>query len=269
MINKDIMKRILTFTLTLLLALSLFAQGSNKPVIGISSGWGGGSSTSAPLTYVESVIRAGGVPMVIPLTEDPELLAAMLDRVDAVIMTGGEDIDPLRWYGEEPVPAMGSVVPERDAFDIALIKMAVGRNMPVLGICRGHQLMNVAFGGTLYQDIPSQVKGSSVKHRQMAPNYYGTHTINIQKGSLLNKQIGLEKVAVNSYHHQAIKDLAPGFKATAYSVDGVIEAMEKEGSSRVSGVQFHPEGFTANNINTFLGIFEHFIEEAKVYRAEK
>ncbi|MFA6770376.1 MAG: gamma-glutamyl-gamma-aminobutyrate hydrolase family protein, partial [Bacteroidales bacterium] len=260
------MKRILTFTLSLLLALSLFAQGSSKPVIGISSGWGEGSSTSAPLTYVESVIRAGGVPLVLPINHDPELLAAMLDRIDAVIMTGGEDIDPLKWYGEQPVNAMGSIVPERDAFDIALIRMAVERNMPLLGICRGHQLLNVAFGGTLYQDIPSQVKGSRVKHNQRAPRYYGTHSINIEKGSLLNLQTGLEQVAVNSYHHQAVKDLAPGFKATAYSEDGVIEAIEKEGSSRISGVQFHPEGFTASNINTFLGIFKHLVKEADAYR---
>lgn len=262
-------KRFLTFAFTLLLTISLFAQGSRKPVIGISSGWGEGSSTSAPLTYVESVIRAGGVPMVIPLTSDPELLAAMLDRVDGVIMTGGEDIDPLKWFGEQPVNAMGTIVPERDAFDIALIRMAVGRNMPLLGICRGHQLLNVAFGGSLYQDIPSQVKGSNVKHNQKAPSNYGTHTINIEKGSLLNKQTGLDKVAVNSYHHQAVKDVAPGYKATAYSEDGIIEAMEKEGSTRVFGVQFHPEGFTSKNIDTFLGIFKHLIKEAEAYKAEK
>ena len=263
------MKRILTFALALLLTLSLFAQGSKKPVIGISSGWGEGSSTQAPLTYVESVIRAGGVPMVIPLTQDPDLLAAMLDRVDAVIMTGGEDIDPLKWYGEQPVNEMGSIVPQRDSFDIALIRMAVGRNMPLLGICRGHQLLNVAFGGTLYQDIPSQVKGSTVKHNQKAPRYYGTHTINIEKGSLLYQQIGLEQVAVNSFHHQAVKDVAPGFKATAHSVDGVIEAIEKEGSNRIYSVQFHPEGFTASNIDTFIGIFKHLIKEANAYRTEK
>ncbi len=263
------MKRILTLSLSLILALSLFAQGAKKPVIGISSGWGEGSSTSAPLTYVESVIRAGGIPMVLPITHDPDLLAAMLDRVDAVIMTGGEDLDPLKWYGEQPVRAMGAVVPQRDSFDIALIRMTVSRNIPLLGICRGHQLLNVAYGGTLYQDIPSQVKGSKVQHNQKAPSNYGTHTINIVKGSLLNQQTGLEQVAVNSYHHQAVKDIAPGFVATAFGLDGVIEAMEKEGSTRVFGVQFHPEGFTASNIDTFLGVFKHLVKEANIYRAEK
>ncbi len=263
------MKRVLTIVLVLFVAAATFAQQGKKPVIGISSTWGEGTATSAPLTYVESVIRAGGVPVVLPITHDPEIMSRMLDGVDGIIMTGGEDIDPLKWFGEEPVPGMGQIVPDRDVFDIALIRMAIERNMPLLGICRGHQLLNVAFGGTLYQDIPSQVKGPLVKHSQRAPRNYGTHTIDIEKGSLLNRQIGLEKVAVNSYHHQAVKDIAPGFKVTARSVDGIIEAIEKKGSDRVSGVQFHPEGFTASNIDTFLGIFKHLIEEAKLYSKEK
>jgi len=256
------MKKLLSIAALLLVSAAIFAQAGKKPVIGISSTWGEGTSTSAPLTYVESVIRAGGVPLVLPITLDPAIMAQMLDRIDGLIMTGGEDIDPLKWFGEEPVPGMGEIVPARDSFDIALIRMAVGRGLPLLGICRGHQLLNVAFGGTLYQDIPSQVKGSSVKHSQKAPRYYGTHTINIEKGSLLNKQIGLEKVAVNSYHHQAVKDVAPGFKVTARSVDGIVEAMEKIGSTKVFSVQFHPEGFTASNIDTFLGIFQHLVKEA-------
>ena len=256
------MKKLLSIAALLLVSAVIFAQAGKRPVIGISSTWGEGTSTSAPLTYVESVIRAGGVPLVLPITLDPAIMAQMLDRVDGLIMTGGEDIDPLKWFGEEPVPGMGEIVPARDSFDIALIRMAVGRGMPVLGICRGHQLLNVAFGESLFQDIPSQVKGSSVKHSQKAPRYYGTHTINIEKGSLLNKQIGLQKVAVNSYHHQAVKDVAPGFKVTARSVDGIVEAMEKIGSTKVFSVQFHPEGFTASNIDTFLGIFQHLVKEA-------
>ena len=256
------MKKIVSIALLLLVSASIFAQAAKKPIIGISSTCGEGTSTSVPLTYVESVIRAGGIPLVLPITLDPAIMARMLDCVDAVIMTGGEDIDPLKWFGEEPIPGMGEIVPARDSFDIALIRMAVGRGLPLLGICRGHQLLNVAFGGSLYQDIPSQVKGSNVKHSQKAPRFYGTHTINIEKGSLLNKQIGLEKVAVNSYHHQAVKDVAPGYKVTARSVDGIVEAMEKIGSTKVFSVQFHPEGFTASNIDTFLGIFQHLVKEA-------
>jgi putative glutamine amidotransferase len=261
------MKRVTSLLILLLLLVcwrgsELTAQNVQKPVIGISSTMGDGASTSAPLTYVNSVIRAGGVPVIIPVTDDKELLSVILGKVDGLIMTGGEDIDPLKWFGEEPRPALGEIAPKRDAFDIALIRLAVEKGLPVLGICRGEQLMNVAFGGTLYQDIPSQLPGYSVKHNQKAPGSYGTHSIWIEKGSVLNIVTGLDSVAVNSFHHQAVKDIAPGFRVTAWSKDGVVEAIEKEGAPKVFGVQFHPEVFTSAGCDTFLGIFRHLISEA-------
>lgn len=239
-----------------------------KPVVGISASENG--PCGAPLNYVNAVRRAGGIPVVIPMTTDAEQIAAVLDIVDVIIMTGGEDIDPLSGYNEEPVPALGEVVPFRDKFDIMLIKATVEKGIPLLGICRGEQLLNVAMGGSLYQDIPSQVEGTYVKHRQSAPSSFGTHTVNLVGGSLLANILGVEQCVTNSHHHQAVKAVAPGYEIIAQAKDGVVEAIAKKGCNKILGVQFHPEGLinSADNSN-FLKIFQYFMERGREYHASK
>lgn len=237
-----------------------------KPIIGVSATES--SPASTPSTYVNAVKRAGGVPVVIPITTDSTQIAAILSVVDAVVMTGGADIDPLKYMGEEPIRALGEITPTRDEFDMMLIKMAVKRGLPLFGICRGEQLLNVAFGGTLYQDIPSQA-GAYIKHNQDAPGSYGTHSIDIEKNSLIYKLLGSEKAVVNSFHHQAVKEPAPGFKVTAKSKDGIVEAIEMVGTDKVWGTQFHPESFVNAGDDFFLPLFEHLVKKAKEYRAGK
>lgn len=238
------------------------AQEQRMPVIGISAKAENGGGC-ANMTYINAVRRAGGVPLVIPMTSDSLQIAAVLDVVDAVIATGGEDFDP-QLYGEQPVRALGEVVPARDVFDLMLIRMAVRSGKPFMGVCRGEQGLNVAMGGTLYQDIPSQKKDSFVKHSQKAPGTYGTHKINIDSSSNLYKMLGERtSVNVNSFHHQAVKDVAPGFKVVATSEDGVVEAIEMIGNNKVFGTQFHPEIPTSAGSDEFLGIFKYFIELAK------
>lgn len=159
---------------------------------------------------------------------------------------------------------MGEITPERDDFDYMLIRMAIEKGIPVLGICRGMQMLNVALGGTLIQDIPSQVKGSMVDHRQEAPSSEATHSITIQKGSLLYNILKTEKTAVNSFHHQAVKKVAPSLKVIAVAKDGVVEAIEGTGDMRVLGLQFHPEGFAAHGECEFTPIFDWIVNESKV-----
>ena len=265
------MKRLLCLSLFLLLAApaSLFAQA---PVIGVSGDMESGTCR-VNMTYVNSVRMAGGVPLVIPVTGDDAQIDAILGAIDGLVMTGGEDFDPLKWFGEEPIRGLGEVVPARDEFDVKLVRAAVAKGVPVLGICRGEQLLAVAFGGTLWQDIPSQVKESYVKHRQSPTgSAYGTHSISIEKGSLLSRVLeGRTRAVVNSFHHQAIKDVPQGLKVSAIAPDGIIEAVERsgrlapayeDGGAMILGVQFHPEAITAAGNPEFLPIFRKLIAEA-------
>lgn len=262
------MKKYLFLAAALLIAASgLWAK---TPIIGIS-GYTEDGQCHVNMTYVNSVRKAGGVPLVIPVTSDDAQLDAVLNAVDGILMTGGEDFDPLKWFGEEPVRGLGEVVPARDEFDVKLVRAAVAKGIPVLGICRGEQLLAVAFGGSLWQDIPSQVPTSYVKHRQSpTTGTVGTHTINIEKGSLLAKILGKEKAVVNTFHHQAIKDVPQGFKVVARAADGIIEAVERtgklsnypDGGAMILGVQFHPEVITNAGNPEFLPIFRKLVEEA-------
>ena len=262
------MKRYILLALVLLgAAAGSFAK---TPVIGISA-YSEDSRCQVNMTYVNSVRMAGGVPLVIPVTSDDAQISAILETIDGLVMTGGEDFDPLKWFGEEPVRGLGEVVPARDDYDVKLVRAAVAKGIPVLGICRGEQLLAVAFGGSLWQDIPSQIPSSYVKHRQgPTTGAYGTHSIAITKGSLLEKVLGKDKAVVNSFHHQAIKDVPQGLIVVATSADGIIEAVERSGKLRgfpdggamILGVQFHPEIITNAGNPEFLPIFRKLVEEA-------
>ena len=259
-------KTILILALVIVAGLSASAKA---PVIGIS-GHDSSDEAVADLAYIQSVRMAGGVPVVLPLTKEDAEIEAMLSVIDGLILTGGGDFDPLRWYGEEPRREMRIVEYERDDFDIKLLRAAVAKGIPVLGICRGHQAFGVAFGGALWQDIPTDVQGN-VKHNQMpTASKYPTHSITIEKGSQLCSLLETGKIMVNSLHHQGIKLLPKGLKAVAYAADGVIEAVERDGriegfedgGAWFMGVQFHPERIVCTGDKTFLPIFKTLVDEA-------
>jgi putative glutamine amidotransferase len=187
----------------------------------------------------DSILMAGGVPVVVTPLSNPDDIAGLCDRVHGLYLSGGGDVDPL-WYGEEPLPGLGAVTPERDMFELELVWTFLRLDKPVFAVCRGHQLLNVAAGGTLYQDIAAQVK-PSVQHRQIAPRTHLSHTVSVLADSKLYAIAQSERFRVNSFHHQAIKEVAPGFRATAWTSDGLIEAIESERHRFVIGVQWHPE----------------------------
>ena len=194
--------------------------------------------------YVESIRRAGGEPIeVVPGTETA---AQILSRVDGLMLTGGGDVDPTI-YGEEPHGTFEAAEDGRDQFEIELSRAAVESGIPFLAICRGMQVLNVAMGGTLIQDIPSQVRGA-LDHSIREPRHHIAHEVWIAKGSQLSTLLADhmedgETCHVNSRHHQSVKQAAKGFEVTATSPDGVVEAMEKADSPFCVAVQWHPENF--------------------------
>lgn len=242
-------------------------QVNAQPLIGISS-TAKPNCASAPIAYIKAVRAAGGVPLVIPITSDSLQLSAVLDRIDGLVLTGGEDINPAN-YGQKAHHNLGELAPKRDTFDLLLIKMATRRNVPILGVCRGHQALNVAFGGTLYQDIPNQIPASTLTHRQTAPDTEPAHEIMIDEKSLLYGLIGSKKVNVNSLHHQSVRDIAPVFVVVARASDGVVEAMEHRFGKPIMGVQFHPEAFVASGDTKFIGVFRWLVNEADGRRTRK
>src|SRR5688572_4169940 len=211
--------------------------------------------------YVESVKRAGGEPVeVVAGAEKPEHILA---RVDALLLTGGADVDPTL-YGETPHATFESAEAGRDAFEMALSRAAVKSGMPVLAICRGMQVLNVAMGGTLIQDIPSEVAGA-LEHSVPEPRFAIAHEVWVARGTRLSTLLADhmedgETCHVNSRHHQAVKMAAPGFDVTATSPDGVAEAMEQEGAPFCIAVQWHPENFWRTG--EFRALFHGLVEAA-------
>ena len=253
-----------------LLGSVLFAQDvlpKTKPVIGISCSHPYNSSSSAGKTYTESVLNAGGLPILIPVMEDDKAIEDILSLIDALILIGGEDIHP-SYFNEDPIPELGDVNDTRDLYDLALIRLAAERKMPMLGICRGEQLINVAFGGSLYQDIPSQYGDTTVQHRQSVSSKYPTHYVKLLSGSMIATITGETELATNTHHHQAVKDVAPGFRITAWACDSIPEAIEAIDGRPIWGVQFHPEGHAMYGDSIMSKFFNFITEQGSIYRRE-
>ena len=239
----------------------------HAPVIGISGNFREGDCTLAQAYYM-SVVEAGGTPVVIPSYDDDKALVSLLDTLDGIVLSGGADIDP-DYLGEEPLDCI-SINPRRDRQELTLVRLAVERQIPVLGICRGIQVLTAALGGKLYQDIKIQHDRPSIEHSQTIARGLPSHEVKLEKDSLLYGFFGKETLAVNSFHHQAVKEVPAGFRVTASAPDGIIEGMESTTFRPIMGVQWHPECFLLENDRTMLPIFEWLVEQASLYsRAKK
>ena len=234
-----------------------FPEAQKKPVIGITGNY---EDLTCKLGkgYYQKVVEAGGVPVIIPPVTDPHVIINTLDRIDALILSGGGDYNPL-WAAEEPSPLLHGINAERDQAELMITRLAYHRQIPMLGICRGIQTLAMALGGKVFQDISDR---ATEKHSQDADRSEPTHTVTVEKDSILYHLYSQQSTLyVNSFHHQAVSDTGAKFRVTARSADGIIEAMESTEYKPVMGVQWHPEC-----LENGTPLFQWLVEEAQAYR---
>lgn len=194
--------------------------------------------------YLEALDAAGAVPLILPLTDSGEALEQLVSHCDGLLFPGGGDVEP-NMFGEEMHPACRVVCPRRDRMELALLRLIRRRDLPVLGICRGIQLLNIAYGGDIYQDLAAQLPPGPIRvaHDQdgRLPDDYPVHTVSVRPGSLLHRVVGCGSLRVNSLHHQAVRRVGTGLEVAGQSPDGVVEALEDPAKKFFLGVQWHPE----------------------------
>ena len=253
--------RIRTLLLSVLfIGFTVGTKAERRPVIGISDTHKDGTNAAVPRSYVNAVLLTGGIPVVIPLMYEESEMIALLNSLDGIIFTGGEDFDP-SYYNERPIPQMGKVNATRDKFDLTLLNLAAERGIPILGICRGIQLINIAFGGSLYQDLPAQYTDKSVHHRQSQPSNEASHSVTVENHTVFADIVKDRTLMVNSSHHQAVKDVARGFRVAGKSSDNIVEVIEKiDNENWILGVQFHPEMRVTRDV-AMRNIFQQFMAE--------
>lgn len=213
--------------------------------------------------YVRAIVAAGGTPVILPVVAEPPCIEQMVHSIDALLLSGGYDVAP-SFFGKEPLPGLEVTCPLRDRFEIALLQQAVKRKIPVFGICRGLQLINVALGGTLHQDIPSLLPGAVQHYQKSAPDEV-SHTVKIKSKTLLEAILGKNELLTNTLHHQAIDKLAPGLIASAHTTDGLVEAFEWKKELFLIAVQWHPE-LLLTTYPIMQKLFDAFVSAARQKR---
>lgn len=232
-----------------------------KPIIGICPLWDEERDSYWMLPgYMDGIMEAGGIPIVLPFTEDEDSIESLAALCDGLLFTGGPDVLP-ETYGMTQEFDNVFCCPKRDALELALLRLALAKDKPVLGICRGIQFLNGALGGTLYQDLPRQLP-SGVDHRQKPPYDEPIHPVSLVAGSPLSELLGQDRILVNSCHHQAVRELSPRLKPMAIADDSIVEALYMPGKRFVWAVQWHPEFSHRKDLNSKM-IFRAFVSSAK------
>ena len=215
-------------------------------------------------SYCRALEKSGGLPLILA-TLEPGKAEDYLNMLNGLLLSGGGDVDPC-YFGEEPLPGCGEITPQRDAVEMKLVSLAIQRDMPVLAVCRGIQVLNIACGGDIYQDLARR-NGDCLQHWQKARDYHPTHDVGLVPETLLDHIFcGTKSIRVNSFHHQAIRRPGAGIQITASSSDGIIEAVEMKDRSFILGVQWHPEALSLSGRKGGQELFDAFLQAASRYR---
>lgn len=236
-----------------------------RPIVAISANIID-ENTALNYAYSEAIIKAGGVPMVVPHVCDSTVLREILGRVDGVLFSGGADFDAA-YFGAENIEGLTEYDSERDHHEFMLFRLAMDRQIPMFGICRGFQLFNIALGGDIYQDLPSEYPTTPLPHSILSDKHLGVHNIKIKEDTKLYEAMQTNSISVNSRHHQGVRSIAPRLKVAAYSEDGLVEALEGYPCHKIMGVQWHPENMaTTGDSIEMKRLFDFFVAEAKLYQ---
>lgn len=239
-----------------------YPEGQHRPVVGITANVEGDDYTLRQV-YCQQIVEAGGVPLIIPAVADADVICSTLDSIDALLLTGGADLNPL-WTNEEPAPTLGHINAARDLPELLITRLAYNRCVPIMGICRGLQMLTVALGGTVLQDMGP--KEGRLKHSQDADKSEPTHSVTLLPNTLLRSLFNNdEHIYVNTFHHQAVSTPGPKLKVSALAPDGIIEAVESNEHKALLGVQWHPEWLKTDG----QPLFRWLINEAKLYAEAK
>ncbi len=228
-----------------------------KPIIGILTDIDSDKNVSMPNSYIRVIEKAGGLPIVIPYVNDKENIKKYVELCDGILFSGGADVCPIH-YGEEARDVCGATEPQRDEIELAFFDVVFGTSKPILGVCRGLQFINVALGGTLYQDLDTDAP-SSVVHRRKEKMFDCYHSVRIVDSTFLSELLGKEELCVNSFHHQAIKTLGKGLVPAALAADGIVEALSHKGEQYLRAYQWHPERIDDESEDSHR-IFSDFID---------